>query len=68
MFESLAVGIRTRYFLAFLLSSCVLVLLMFLIFRLTFDRELFRYIQQVEQERLNRLAVHLEQAYVQHQD
>ena len=38
-------GIRTRFFLAFLFTSGLLILVMFLVFRLTFDRGLSRYVQ-----------------------
>ena len=56
-------GIRTRFFLAFLLTSGALILVMFLVFRLTFDRGLSRYVQMTEKQRMIELAEHVEQAY-----
>lgn len=68
MHKNLLFGIRTRFFLAFLLISGLLILAMFLVFRLSFDRGLSRYVQLTERQRLIELADHLEQAYVEHGD
>lgn len=66
MHKNLLFGIRTRFFLAFLISCGALVLVMFVVFRLTFDRGLSRYVQLTEKQRMIELAEHVEQAYLEH--
>ena len=64
MHKNFIFGIRTRFFLTFLLTSSALVLAMFLVFRLSFDRGLSKYIQLAEKQRLEQLAGVIAQAYV----
>lgn len=60
------ISIKYRLFLAFLLATGTLVACMFLIMQISFDRGFLRYINNLEQPRLERLAKNLESAYVDH--
>jgi two-component system sensor histidine kinase BaeS len=57
------ISIKYRLFLAFLLATCTLVGCMFLIMKISFDRGFLRYINNIEQARLEKLAVVLETSY-----
>lgn len=57
------IGIRTRLFLAFLVTACCVIVSMFVVTRMSFERGAFRYVHEVEKERLEQLARTLEQFY-----
>ncbi len=56
--------IKYRLFLAFLLATCTLVGCMFLVMQISFDRGFLRYINNLEQVRLEQLADNLRRVYV----
>lgn len=58
-----ALGIRYRLFLAFLAAACCVIVSMFVVTRISFERGAFRYVNEVEKERLQQLAQTLEQLY-----
>ncbi|MGE4559236.1 MAG: ATP-binding protein [Desulfobulbus sp.] len=60
---SLRLGIRYRLFFAFFAATCCVIISMFLITRISFERGAFRYIQGVEKERLQKLAESLQSLY-----
>ncbi|MEZ4598583.1 MAG: ATP-binding protein [Syntrophotaleaceae bacterium] len=57
------ISITQRLFLAFLLATCTLVAVMFFVMKISFDRGFLRYINNIEQARIEDLADHLEHAY-----
>jgi two-component system sensor histidine kinase BaeS len=57
------IGIRYRLFFAFLIAACCVVISMFVVTQVSFDRGIFRYVNVIEKERLKILARALEQAY-----
>lgn len=59
----LKVGIKYRLFLAMLAGTAAVVLCMWLIVQWSIDRGFLRYVNTLEQERLEILATELEQAY-----
>ncbi len=59
----MAIGIRTKLFLTLLATAVCVVVSMFAIMRWSLDRGFIRYVNQVEQERLQSLAALLEEAY-----
>jgi two-component system sensor histidine kinase BaeS len=59
----LKVGIKYRMFLAMLAGTAAVVLCMWLIVQWSIDRGFLRYVNTLEQERLEILATELEQAY-----
>ncbi len=59
----MAIGIRTKLFLTLLATAVCVVVSMFVIMRWSLDRGFIRYVNQVEQERLESLAASLEDAY-----
>jgi two-component system sensor histidine kinase BaeS len=61
--REMKISITYRLFLAFLLATCTLVACMFIIMKISFDRGFLRYINNIEQARLERLADHLESTY-----
>lgn len=61
---SLCLGIRYRLFFAFLAATCCVIVSMFVITRMSFERGAFRYVQGVEKERLQELAQRLQNFYV----
>ncbi len=61
--KPLTLGIRYRLFLAFLAAACCVVISMFVVTRVSFERGMFRYVNLVEKERLQTLARTLEQTY-----
>lgn len=63
MNKKLKIGIRYRLFFAFLTTACCVIISMFFVTRLSFERGVFRYVNQVEKERLEILARTLEQIY-----
>lgn len=63
MKKKLIIGIRYRLFFAFLAAACCVVVSMFILTRVMFERGVFRYVNLVEKERLETLARALEQAY-----
>lgn len=52
----LRLGIRYRLFFAFLVTACCVIISMFVITRISFERGAFRYLHGVEKERLEQLA------------
>ena len=56
-------NVTHRVFLAILAANAVIVLCMFLIMQWSMDRGFLRYVNQLEQSRMNRLATKLEKAY-----
>ncbi|MGD9947879.1 MAG: ATP-binding protein [Desulfobulbus sp.] len=60
---SLRLGIRYRLFFAFFAATCCVIISMFVITRMSFERGAFRYIQGVEKERLQELAQSLQSLY-----
>lgn len=52
----LRLGIRYRLFFAFLVTACCVIVSMFVITRISFERGAFRYLHGVEKERLDQLA------------
>jgi len=63
MKKKLTIGIRYRLFLAFLAAACGVIVSMFVVTRMSFERGAFRYVHAVEKERLELLARTLEQFY-----
>jgi len=63
MKKKFAVGIRYRLFLAFLVAACSVIVSMYVVTRISFERGAFRYIHEVEKDRLEQLARTLEQMY-----
>ena len=63
MQKKYTLGIRYRLFFAFLAATCCVVVSMFIITRLSFERGVFRYVNQLEQKRLQTLGQSLEQVY-----
>ena len=63
MKRKLTIGIRYRLFFAFLATACCVIVSMFVITRMSFERGAFRYVHQVEKERLENLAHTLEEFY-----
>jgi len=63
MSRRIRIGIRYRLFLAFLVATCCVVVSMFVVTRVSFERGVFRYVNHVEKERLETLARILEQVY-----
>jgi len=63
MKKKFAVGIRYRLFLAFLVAACCVIVSMFVVTKMSFERGVFRYVHEVEKERLEELAHTLEQLY-----
>ena len=61
-----AVGIRYRLFFAFLATACCVVISMFIVTRVSFERGVFRYVNRVEKEWLVILARVLEEKYAAH--
>ncbi len=59
----LRLGIRYRLFMAFFAATCCVILSMFLITRISFERGAFRYVHAVEQERLQELGQQLQALY-----
>lgn len=59
----LKVGIKYRLFLSILAATAAVVLCMWLIVQWSIDRGFLRYVNTLEQERLEILATELEQAY-----
>jgi two-component system sensor histidine kinase BaeS len=59
----LTLGIRYRLFFAFLAAACCVIVSMFVVTRISFERGAFRYVHLVEKERLELLARTLEQFY-----
>lgn len=59
-------SMRFRLFLAFLLATSTVVICMFVVTKLSFERSLLRYVSSIEQERLDRLARTLEKTYAKH--
>lgn len=59
-------NIQYRLFLAFLAATATLVACMFFIMKTSFDRGFLRYVGDVEQQRLERLAEELENSYAVH--
>jgi two-component system sensor histidine kinase BaeS len=57
------VGIKYRLFLSMLAATAAVVLCMWLIVQWSIDRGFLRYVNTLEQERLEILATDLEQAY-----
>ncbi|APG27527.1 hypothetical protein A7E78_06540 [Syntrophotalea acetylenivorans] len=57
------ISIKYRLFLAFLVATLTLVASMFLVTKLSFDRGFLRYINNVEQQRIEQLASELEQSF-----
>lgn len=57
------IGIRYRLFFAFLATACCVVVSMFIVVRLSFERGVFRYVNRIEKARLETLARTLEQGY-----
>lgn len=57
------ISIKYRLFLAFLLTTCTLVGCMFLVMQISFDRGFLRYINNLEQVRLEQLADNLRRVY-----
>jgi len=60
---SLRLGIRYRLFIAFFAATCCVIISMFLITRISFERGAFRYVQGVEKERLQELAQQVQELY-----
>ncbi|MDD2465946.1 MAG: ATP-binding protein [Desulfobulbus sp.] len=60
---SLHLGIRYRLFFAFFAAICCVIISMFVITRVSFERGAFRYIHAVEKERLQGLAQSLQNLY-----
>nr|WP_321467319.1 ATP-binding protein [uncultured Desulfobulbus sp.] len=60
---SLRLGIRYRLFIAFFAATCCVIISMFVITRISFERGAFRYIKGIEKERLEELARNLEELY-----
>lgn len=56
-------GIRYRLFFAFLAATCCVVITMFMVTRMSFERGVFRYVNQLEKKRLDSLSQSLEQGY-----
>lgn len=63
MNKKMKIGIRYRLFFAFLTTACCVIISMFIVTRESFERGVFRYVNQVEKERLEILARTLEQVY-----
>ena len=63
MKTKLKIGIRYRLFFAFLATACCVIVSMFFITRLSFERGVFRYVNRIEKARLATLARTLEQEY-----
>lgn len=63
MKKKLTIGIRYRLFFAFLAAACCVIVSMFVITRMSFERGAFRYVHSVEKEQLEVLAQTLEQYY-----
>jgi two-component system sensor histidine kinase BaeS len=63
MKTKLIIGIRYRLFFAFLAAACCVVVSMFIVTRVSFERGVFRYVNLVAKERLETLARTLEQVY-----
>lgn len=61
----LRLGIRYRLFFAFLVTACCVIVSMFVITRISFERGAFRYLHGVEKERLEQLAQVLTTLYSQ---
>lgn len=57
------IGIKYRLFAALLVATALVALAMFLIMQWSIDRGFLRYVNTLEQERLERLAVEFEQAF-----
>ena len=60
------ISIKYRLFLAFLVATLTLVASMFMVTKLSFDRGFLRYINNVEQQRIEQLANDLEQSFAEH--
>lgn len=58
--------IKHRLFLAFLVATGMVVVSMFVIAKVSFERSLLRYVNRIEQERLTRLTTLIEKAYTEH--
>ncbi|MBM9537129.1 ATP-binding protein [Desulfobulbus alkaliphilus] len=63
MDRKIKIGIRYRLFMAFLIATICVVVSMFVVTRMSFERGVFRYVNHVERERLETLARILEQEY-----
>lgn len=63
MSKKMKIGIRYRLFFAFLATACGVIISMFIVIRLSFERGVFSYVNQVEKERLEILARTLEEVY-----
>lgn len=66
MISTLRLGIRYRLFFAFLVTACCVIISMFVVTRISFERGAFRYVHGVEKERLEQLSKILTQLYVEH--
>lgn len=64
MTRKLRLGIRYRLFFAFLVTACCVIISMFVVTRISFERGAFRYVHGVEKERLEQLSKMLTQLYV----
>jgi two-component system sensor histidine kinase BaeS len=62
-FEMMKLNVTHRVFLAILAANAVIVLCMFLIMQWSMDRGFLRYVNQQEQNRIERLATKLGKAY-----
>ncbi|MDO3378503.1 ATP-binding protein [Geoalkalibacter halelectricus] len=60
------IGIKYRVFLAMLAATATVVLCMWLIVQWSINRGFLRYVNTLEQQRLENLATDLEQAYAEH--
>lgn len=60
------ISIKYRLFLAFLAATVTLVACMFMVTKFSFDRGFLRYIDTVEQQRIEKLASELQRSYADH--
>ena len=63
MQKKYTLGIRYRLFFAFFAATCCVVVSMFMVTKLSFERGVFRYVNQLEKKRLQTLGQSLEQVY-----
>jgi len=62
-FKKMKMNVTYRVFLAILAANAIIVLSMFLIMQWSVDRGFLKYVNQLEQSRVERLAAKLEKAY-----
>jgi two-component system sensor histidine kinase BaeS len=62
-FEMMKLNVTHRVFLAILAANAIIVLFMFLIMQWSMDRGFLRYVNQLEQNRMERLTTKLGKAY-----